>query len=257
MAPADTSLPLAVREIQAKTVLSRSRIPGATYCVNPYVGCSHACRYCYASFMKRFTGHDEPWGCFVDARVNAPEVLERQLRRARPGPVLLSTVTDPYQPLEERYRLTRRCLEALLRRRFPVDILTKSPLVLRDLDLLENAEGVEVGLTVTTDDERMREAFEPGAPPLRARLDALRQLRERGVATYAFIGPILPMDPDRLADQLRGLAGRFYVDRMNYTGKTAGLYRRLGLREWLDPGFAGEVMGRLVEALGRDRVDLC
>ncbi|MFU8856876.1 MAG: SPL family radical SAM protein [Deferrisomatales bacterium] len=248
---------LALREIQAKSVLTRSRIPGADYCVNPYVGCSHACRYCYASFMKRFTGHTEPWGSFVDARVNAPEVLERQLRRARPGPVLLSSVTDPYQPLEGRYRLTRGCLEALLRHRFPVDILTKSPLVLRDLDVLEGAEGVEVGLTVTSDDERMREVFEPGAPPLEARLDALRRLRARGVPTYAFVGPILPMDPERLADQLRGLAGRFYVDRMNYVGKTAALYRQLGLGKWLDPGFVGEVLGRLVKALGRDRVEVC
>ncbi|MBE0617498.1 MAG: radical SAM protein, partial [Proteobacteria bacterium] len=130
-------MPVVLREIHAKSILSRSRIPGATYCVNPYVGCAHACRYCYASFMKRFTGHAEPWGEFVDARVNAREVLERQVRRAPPGPVLLSTVTDPYQPAEERYRLTRAFLEVLLRSGFPVDVLTKSPLVLKDLDLLE------------------------------------------------------------------------------------------------------------------------
>jgi len=245
------------REIQAKSVLSTSRIPGATYCVNLYVGCAHACRYCYASFMARFTGHPEPWGEFVDARVNAPEVLEKQLGRARPGAVMLSTVTDPYQPAEERYHLTRGCLEALLRHGFPVDILTKSPLVLRDLDVLEGAEGVSVGLTVTTDDERMREAFEPGAPPIRARVDALRELRRRGIPTYAFVGPILPMNPDRLVEQLRDHVGHVYADRMNYVGKTAGLFRRLGLGKWLDAAFADGVKERLVRGFGSERVSLC
>src|SRR5512136_3130269 len=102
-----------VREIFSKTILTRTAISGFDYCVNPYVGCEHGCRYCYASFMKRFTGHLEPWGEFVDAKVNAPEVLRRQLRRARRGDVLLGTVTDPYQPSEKRYLVTRRCLEAL------------------------------------------------------------------------------------------------------------------------------------------------
>jgi DNA repair photolyase len=245
---------VAVREILAKSVLTRSRIPGEDYCVNPYVGCAHACRYCYASFMKRFTGHRSPWGSFVDARVNAPEVLERELGRARPGSVMLSSVTDAYQPLEGRYRLARRCLELLLRHGFSVDVLTKSPLVLRDLDLLRGAEGVSVGLTVTTDDDRVRRVFEPGAPPIGARLQALRKLREAGVSTYVFVGPLLPMDPERLADALGGLADRVYVDRMNYGQKTVGLYRRLGFQQWLEPGFLAGVEERLVRRLPPDVV---
>ena len=207
--------------------------------------------------MKRFTGHTEPWGRFVDARVNAPEILEGQLRRAAPGPVMLSSVTDPYQPAEARYRLTRRCLGALLRRGFPVDVLTKSPLVLRDLDLLGGARGVSVGLTVTTDDERMREVFEPGAPPIASRVEALRELRRRGVETYAFVGPILPMNPDRVVEQLGDHVGEVYVDRMNYAPRTMGLYRRLGLERWLEPGFAEEVRDRLVRGFGAERVIVC
>jgi DNA repair photolyase len=246
-----------LREIRAKSVLSKSRIPGATYCVNPYVGCTHACRYCYASFLQRFTGHTEPWGSFVDARVNAAEALERQLGRAKPGAVMLSSVTDAYQPAEARYRLTRRCLEALLQRGFPVDILTKSPLVLRDLDLLEGAEGVSVGLTVTTDDDRVRQAFEPGAPSIQARLEALRELRRRGVPTYAFVGPILPMDPDRLVGQLYDHVGQVLVDRMNYAGKTSGLYRQLALGKWLDGDFVEAIRDRLVRGFGSDRVLSC
>ncbi|HOG47104.1 MAG TPA: radical SAM protein, partial [Anaerolineae bacterium] len=108
---------MAVREIQAKSMLQKSGLPGAQYVVNPYVGCVHGCVYCYARFMKRFTGHNEPWGRFLDARVNAPELLRRELARRRApleGAVFLSSVTDPYQPPEARYRLTRGVREALL-----------------------------------------------------------------------------------------------------------------------------------------------
>jgi DNA repair photolyase len=123
------------REISAKTVLTRTGIAGYDYCINPYVGCEHGCLYCYASFMKRFTGHREPWGEFVDAKVNAPQVLRRQLKKAALGSVLVGTVTDPYQPAEKTYSITRGCLEALLERQFPVQLLTRSPLCLRDRDL--------------------------------------------------------------------------------------------------------------------------
>ena len=140
-----------VREIKAKSVLTKSGIPGIDYCINPYVGCFHGCRYCYATFMKRFTGHQEPWGSFVDVKVNAPAILPKQLARARRGNVLISSVTDGYQPIESKYKLTRQCLEVLLEYQFPVDILTKSPLVLRDMDIMEKFKEIEVGLTITTD----------------------------------------------------------------------------------------------------------
>ncbi len=247
-----------VGEREARSVLSKTGIPGARYALNPYTGCAHACRYCYASFMGRYSGHAEAWGTFVDAKVNAPEVLARELRRAVPGPVMLSSVTDPYQPLEERCRLTRRCLELLIASRFPVRVLTKSPLVLRDLDLLRGAAEVEVGLTVTTDDERMRELFEPGAPPIAARVAALRALKEAGVATYAFVGPMLPMrEPERLAALLRPWADVVLIDAMNYQGKTRAIFRRLGQERWLDAAFTDGVKQRLRAALAGVDVTLC
>jgi DNA repair photolyase len=178
--------------------------------------------------------------------VNAPEVLEAQLERARPGTVMVSSVTDPYQPLEERYQLTRRCLAALLQAGFPVTLLTKSPLVLRDLDLLEQFGELEVGITVTTDDEEIRAVFEPGAPPVRERIEALRRLRSRGVRTYAFIGPLLPMDPGRLSEALRDHVDYVLVDRMNYASKTARIFARMGLGRWLEPALLREVTDRLV-----------
>ena len=125
-----------VQETLAKTILNKSKIHD--YCVNPYTGCQVNCRYCYARlFMARYSGHKEPWGEFVDVKINAPEVLRKQLARAKRGTVWVSSVCDPYQPLEAKYELTRRCLEELAKSRFPVTIQTKSKLVLRDLDLLE------------------------------------------------------------------------------------------------------------------------
>jgi DNA repair photolyase len=136
-------------------------IEAVGYAINPYVGCGHGCVYCYATFMKRFTGHKEEWGAFVDVKVNAAEVLARQLRRARPGNISFGTVTDAYQPLEKEYGITRACLEALVEYDFPVCILTKSALVLRDLDLIRRLKDVEVAFTITTPDDDVRRRFEP------------------------------------------------------------------------------------------------
>jgi DNA repair photolyase len=225
------------KEIQAKGVLTRSRIPGVEYCVNPYVGCAHGCRYCYAAFMKRFTGHAEPWGEFLDAKVNAPALLRSQLRRARPGRVLLSSVTDPYQPAEKVHRLTRRCLESLLDFRFPVSILTRSPLVLRDLDLLTRFRDVTVGLSIPTDDDAVRALLEPRSPPIPARIEALEALHAAGVPTYVFDGPLLPQDPDRYVEAVGDASGEVLVDRLNYSDQVRSLYRRHGLIEYLEDGW--------------------
>ncbi len=246
-----------IREIGAKSILSKSAIDGITYCVNPYVGCSHACVYCYASFMKRFTGHREPWGSFVDVKVNAPHLLERQTRRAGGGTIILSSVTDPYQPAEARYRVTRGCLEVLRSRPYPVNILTKSPLVLRDLDLLTTFDNLSVGITITTDSEAVRKVFEPGAPPIKARIEALETLHRSGVSTYAFIGPVLPMDPEVLADKVRPCVDKVLIDRMNYASKTKAVYRGRKLDVWLDGVFIDEVMGRLTQAFGSTDVEWC
>ena len=236
---------IAVNEIQVRSVLSKSGIPGMKYCINPYVGCAHACRYCYATFMKRFTGHIEPWGSFVDIKMNAPEVLRRQLRRAESGTVMISSVTDPYQPVEARYELTRKCLEILSVFKFPVSILTKSPLVLRDIDIISKLEDAEVGLTITTDDERIRKIFEPSAPPVPARIDALKKLHKAGINPYVFIGPLLPMNPELLAKQLKPYAKSFLIDSMNYVSKTEWLYKKNKLEKWLDAGFIDDIISRL------------
>ena len=242
-----------IREIQVKGALTPSRIPGIDYSLNPYLGCAFGCSYCYADFMRKYSGHTEPWGGFVDAKANVADCLARELRRKKPGHVSLSLVTDPYQPAERRFGLTRRCLE-LLRDApaFTVSILTRSPLVARDLDAVPPCPRVEVGLTVTTDDDAVRARMEPRAPAIPLRVETLRRLKAAGVRTYAFIGPLLPMDPERLAGMLAGAVDYVYIDRMNYPWKIRALYRERGWDEFLEPAWfrraAGVLAGRLAEA---------
>jgi DNA repair photolyase len=179
------------------------------------VGCSHSCRYCYAAFMKRFTGHKEKWGEFVDIKINAPELLAREIRKKRVGRVWVSGVCDPYQAAEKKYRLTRRCLEVLLENQWPVTIQTKSSLVLRDVEILGRFNDIEVGFSITTADDKIRKLFEPGASPIKERLHALDVLHSRGIRTFAMIAPILPRS-EGLIEQLTGKVDHVLIDRLNY-----------------------------------------
>jgi DNA repair photolyase len=158
-------------------------------------------------------------------------LLRKQIVRAKKGTVWLSSVCDPYQPLEKKYRLTRQCLAILAEARFPVNIQTKMTLVLRDLDIIEQFEEVEVGMTLTTDDEGIARMFEPGAPPVGERIAALEKIHSRGIKTFVFVGPVLPGGPERLIASLAGKVDKVLVDRMNYLETIIGLYRKLGLSE--------------------------
>ena len=218
-----------IREIATKNAFTRTGIPGYDYCLNPYVGCQHACRYCYATFMKRFTGHREPWGDFVDVKVNIADALRRQLKRTRQGSLIIGTVTDPYQPLEDKYAITRRCLSALASSSLEVHILTRSALVVRDIDMLKEIGSVEVGFSITTNREDVKGIFEPRAPSIQSRIDALRTLHDAGLRTYVFVGPMLPMDPAALAAMIGDSADEVLIDRLNYPGKVAAILRAAGL----------------------------
>lgn len=234
-----------IREVQAKSILNKSKIHD--YCVNPYTGCQVNCRYCYARlFMRRYSGHSEPWGAFVDVKVNAAELLRKQVARAKRGTVWLSSVCDPYQPLEEKYRLTRQCLAILAEARFPVNIQTKMTLVLRDLDIIERFDEVEVGMTLTTDDEAIARMFEPGASPVSERIAALEKIHSRGIRTFAFVGPLLPGGPEGLISALAGRVDKVLVDRMNYLDTVIGFYRKLGLSEAATDHFFHEQARRIV-----------
>jgi DNA repair photolyase len=222
-----------VKEIQSKSILSSSKI--YPYVINPYTGCQHACSYCYARFMKRFTGHREAWGAFVDVKINASDLLKREITRKKPARVWVSGVCDPYQPLEAKYRLTRQCLEILAEYAWPVTVQTRSPLVLRDLDILKRGKEFEVGFSVPTADDNVRKLFEPGAPAILDRIDALDQLHKAGIHTFAMIAPMLPGAED-LAGMLAGKIEHVIMDRMNYN-YGIWVYKKYGFEDKLSDEF--------------------
>jgi DNA repair photolyase len=222
-----------VKEVRAKSILSASKV--YDYVVNPYIGCQHGCSYCYARFMKRVTGHREPWGDFVDVKINAVDLLGMEIRKKKRGRVWVSGVCDPYQPLEEKYRLSRQCLEILARNEWPATIQTRSPLVLRDRDIFCQGRGFEVGLSVTTADDGIRRLFEPQAPPVSERIRALDELHKAGIRTYAMIAPMLPA-AEGLAERLEGKVDYVLIDRMNYH-YADWIYREYGFLDKLTDEF--------------------
>ena len=216
-----------VKEIHSKTILSVSKI--YKYVVNPYVGCQYNCSYCYARFMKRFTGHREPWGRFVDVKINAPDLLKIEITKKKPGKVWVSGVCDPYQPLEAKYKLTRQCLEILAQHNWSVIIQTKSPLVIRDIDILKKGRNFKVGFSIATADDKIRKLFEPDAPTINDREKALDKLHRAGIKTYVMIAPMLP-GAENLAEILKGKVDYIIFDRMNYK-HADWVYKKYGLED--------------------------
>lgn len=190
-----------IHELVAKSIFTKSGLPASDWVINPYNGCLFGCSYCYAAQIARWKHPGEEWGTYLDVKMNAPELLATELRQLERkmdtkdfGSVFFSSVTDPYVGMEAKYTLTRQCLEVLADFGYEgtINIQTKSPLVTRDTDILKRLEKVSVGCTVTTLDDIISRFFEGNAPPVSARIEALRQLHTAGISTYAFVGPILP-----------------------------------------------------------------
>ena len=177
-----------IKDIEVKTVLSKSNLPVSDYAVNPYVGCLHACKYCYASFMKRFTNHPEPWGTFLDIK-HWPDIKNPAKYKGKE--LFLSSVTDPYQPHEAKYKRTRALLEQMRGSGAKISISTKSDLILRDLDLIKTFPDARVSWSINTLDEDFRRAMDNGVS-IERRLEAMRRFYEAGVQTTCFISPIFP-----------------------------------------------------------------
>jgi len=211
-----------IREIECKSAIGKCGFPGGGWAINPYVGCSHGCVYCYARFIKRFTGHTEKWGTFVDVRKNIAETLRKQLGSGKyKGKIYIGTVTDPYQPAEEKYQLTRNILKVLADFQNPVSILTKSDLVIRDLDLLEKLKEVNVNFTITTLDERWKVLTEPYSPTVKQRLTATEKLAKENIPVIAMIGPYWPVftDPEALFKEFKRVGiSHVFTESLNTTG---------------------------------------
>lgn len=176
------------KEIHVNDYLTKSNLPASDYVINPYVGCPHGCKYCYASFMKRFTGHKEDWGTFIDIKKCDKEINIKKLENKN---VFLSSVTDCYNKFEEKYELTRKILKQLVNANCYLSISTKSKLILRDLDLLKQIKNITVSMSINTLDEDFRKDMD-NASSIQERLNTLKELHKNGIHTVLFMSPIFP-----------------------------------------------------------------
>ena len=176
-----------IKEIECKSCLTKSKL--SDYVINPYVGCAHSCKYCYAVFIKRFQNISEPWGDFCYPKVNCPELLEKELAKNKPGHIWLSSVTDCYNPLEAKYKLTRKILETIsnspYKDKFTIEILTKSALVKRDFDLLKKLNA-ELGMSVNNLDTKTARILEPFASSPKLRIKTLKEAKDKEIKIYGF-----------------------------------------------------------------------
>lgn len=205
-----------IREIEVKSVLTKSNLPVSDYSVNPYVGCTHACKYCYASFMKRFTNHPEPWGGFLDVKY-WPEI--RHPERYAGKELFFGSVTDPYNPQEEIFCRTRALLEHLQGSGIRLSIQTKSDLVLRDIDLIKTFPDARVGFSINTLDETFREDMDK-AVSIERRLAAMKTLHDAGIRTTCFISPIFPgiTDVEAIIDRVKNQCNLVWLENLNLRG---------------------------------------
>ncbi len=205
-----------IQQIQCQNILTKSNLPVCDFSVNPYVGCSHACKYCYASYMKRFTNHTEPWGTFVDVKfwdkIPNPQKLAGKS-------IALGSVTDPYLPQEETFGRTRAFLEALQDINVNITILTKSDLVLRDITLLKSFPNMRVGFSINTLDESFKADMDK-APSIQKRLYAMEQLHQNGIRTTCFVAPIFPeiTDVEAIIERVKAYCNLIWLENLNLRG---------------------------------------
>lgn len=202
--------------IETKDYLIKSNLPASDFVINPYVGCPHACKYCYACFMKRFTGHNEEWGSFIDIKhcdkpINVKKITGKS--------VFLSSVTDCYNKYEEKYCITRNILNQLTEIDFKLGISTKSSLILRDIDLLKKCKNLSVSVSINTLDERFKDDMD-NASSIKERLDTLKQLHENGIYTVLFMSPIFPEITDfkEIIEKSHSFVDEYYFENLNLRG---------------------------------------
>lgn len=209
-----------IREIEVQSVMTKSSLPVGGFSVNPYVGCPHACKYCYASFMKRFTGHTEPWGTFLDVKHWKPITNPHKYDGQR---IVIGSVTDGYNPYEEEFCRTRRLLEELKGTNAEIMICTKSDLVLRDLDLLKKFPKVTVSWSINTLDEQFRMDMDR-AVSIERRIEAMKKVYEAGIRTVCFVSPIFPgiTDVKSIIGRVKDFADLIWLENLNLRGQFKG-----------------------------------
>ena len=206
-----------VKEIEIKEYLTKSNLPASDYVINPYVGCPHACKYCYASFMKRFTRHTEDWGTFIDIKKSEKKI---NLNKISKKSVFLSSVTDCYNPLEEKYEVTRNILMQLVHSDCYLSISTKSKLILRDLDLLKQIKNLTVCMSINTLDENFRKDMD-SASTIKERLSTLKELHDNGIYTILFMSPIFPYITKwkEIIEESKNYIDEYWFENLNLRGQ--------------------------------------
>ena len=205
-----------INKVTAKDFLSKSNLPASDYVINPYVGCPHACKYCYAAFMKRFTGHPEKWGSFIDIKECDKPVSIKKLEGKT---VMLSSVTDCYNLFEEKYRVTRKILEQLVHADCHIIISTKSKLIVRDVELLKKLPNLKVAFSINTLNEKFRADMDNGST-IAERMKAMKTLHEAGIYTVLFMSPIFPYITEcaEIIDTTKDIACEYWFENLNLRG---------------------------------------
>ncbi len=242
------------REEPCTVALNRVKGMGFRWSLNPYMGCAHRCAFCYVRGFERRADRpsDERYGTSVRVKSNVVEVLRRELSRPswRRETVAIGAATDPYQPAEGRYRLTRGCIAALGQARTPIDLITRGPLIIRDRDVLSDASRraeVRVSISVATLDGSLSARLEPGVAPPRQRLRAVRELTDAGIAAGVALAPVLP----GLTDAPRDLAAVLAAARQ--AGATHAWSNVLNLRAGTREHFLSVLEREWPEELARYR----
>jgi DNA repair photolyase len=224
------------------------------YTLNPYSGCVFGCSYCYAAFFARSEDLQKNWGHWIHVKENALELLKKFRKKDLNGKsIYMSSVTDPYQPIEKELNLTRSLLEELAIYHKPrLVVQTRSPMITRDIDLLKMFENVQVNMTITTDSERVRKAFEPLCPSNAIRLKAIRDVATAGINTCITMTPLLPVeDAEQFADSLLGTdVPRFIIQPFHSEkGKFVAGTRDSALKLMEDLGWSNNKYNQVLKLL--------
>lgn len=207
---------MVIKEVIVNDYLTKSNLPSSDYVMNPYIGCLHGCKYCYASFMKRFTGHKEDWGTFIDIKKSDKNI---NLDKISKKSVFLSSVTDCYNLVEEKYKITRKILEQLVNSDCYLSISTKSKLILRDIDLLKKIKNVTVSVSINTLNEEFKKDMD-NASTIKERLETLKELHKNGIHTVLFMSPIFPYITEwrAMIEKSKDYVDQYWFENLNLRG---------------------------------------
>jgi len=209
-----------IKEIKAKSIITKSGLPDSDFVINPYIGCMHGCIYCYARFMKRFTNHKEPWGKFLDIKINAPDLIPKDTNKYKNKSITIASVTDAYQPMERKYKLMRGILENLIPLQPNLCIMTKSDLIVRDIDLLKKFKKCIAGVSLSLLDDKIRKQVEPFSSSVKKRINAVKELKRAGINTFIFISPVFPelSDWKAIIRRTKNFVDEFWFENLNVRG---------------------------------------